>query len=69
MPFRDVPVAGGVLAQRREHDAVLHAHAADLEGLEELWDRLVVWLRGDGCAGGDGLPGREVFDLWWWWLV
>lgn len=70
VPFGDEAVARGVLAEGRQHDAVLHAHAADLEWLEEFGDGLVVGLRGGGCAGGDGLPGREVFDLeWWWWLV
>lgn len=63
VPGGDVAVAGRVLAQRGEHDAVLDAHAADLEGLEELGDGLAVGLWVRGAAGGDFLVGGEVVDL------
>jgi len=58
-----MPVFGGVLAERGEHDAVLEGEVAQLEGLEELGNRCVVWLRVGGCSCRRFLRGCKVGDL------
>jgi hypothetical protein len=45
-------IFGGVLAEGREHNAVLEGQAADLEGLEEFGDGLAIWLGVGGSSGG-----------------
>lgn len=58
-----VAILGGVLAEGREHDAVLEGEAAESKGLEELGDGLAIFLGVEGGAGGWFLRGCEVGDL------
>ena len=56
-------VFGGVLAEWREHDAVLELQAANSEGGEEFGNWVVVGLRIGGCSTRRGLQGCEIGDL------
>ena len=63
MPWRGVPVSRGVLAERREHDAILERDAPDLDGREDLGNSGSIGLRIGGCSGGRLLGRCEVGDL------
>lgn len=58
VPWCQVPVGGGVLAERGEEDAVLEGGASDCQRRENL-GRVI---RSRGSTGRD-LRGREVGDL------
>lgn len=63
MPGCVVAILCRVLAQWREHDAVLEGEAAEGEGLEELGNGLAIFLGNEGGAGGWFLRGCKVGDL------
>lgn len=65
---RDVPhgivtVLGGVLTERREHDAIMQRQASELERLEQLSHALLA-IGDEGGASGRILCWREVGDAW-----
>jgi len=64
VPFGVVAVLGAVLAERRQHNAVLEGGAPDLERVEELWDVLCgLALTDDGGTCSWVLHWCEIWDL------
>lgn len=63
MPCGLVSVLSRVLAERAEHDSVLHGQAPQLQWGVQLGDGLVVGLGVQRSSAGDGLLRREVGDL------
>lgn len=61
LPHGVVTILGGVLAQRREHYAVLQRHATEFERLEELRNGLLA-LDNKRSAGRRRLQRCEVRD-------
>ena len=63
MPWLEMSVCGGILAEWREHYAVLEGETPNLERREEFGNCGAVGLRVSGCAGRGLLGGCEVGDL------
>lgn len=72
VPHCVMPIFGGVLTERGEHNAVLQGQAAELKGLEELWHALLAfedqcsacwWFLG-GCEVSCGSQSALVADIY-----